>query len=142
MNSFSFLLISILSLITVPFFTMFHVHFSLYFNILFELLSFSKSWKEKCSCLCVHGGKVLLGLFLVFVVCPGQTLFKQIHGTKVSSLQESADIPYAQPAAEHGDSVRVDSQIIISSPCLLAFGEKRLEGRGLGVLGVAGATRW
>ncbi len=45
-----------------------------------------------------------------------------------------------QPAAEHGDSVRVDSQIIISSLCLLAFGEKSLEGGG--VLGVAGATRW
>jgi hypothetical protein len=35
-----------------------------------------------------------------------------------------------QLAAEHGDSVRVDSQIIISSPCLLAFGEKSLEWEG------------
>ncbi len=83
-------------MITIPFFTMFHVHFPLNFNTLFELLSFSKSWKEKCSCLCVHGGgEVLLDLLLVFVICTGAFLFKQIHGTKVSSLQESVAIPYA-----------------------------------------------
>jgi hypothetical protein len=32
---------------------------------------------------------------LVFVICTGAFLFKQIHGTKVSSLQESVAIPYA-----------------------------------------------
>jgi len=43
-----------------------------------------------------------------------------------------------QLAAEHGDSVRVDSQIIISSPCLLAC----FWGKELGVGRPGGVWVW